>query len=344
MEGRGVNLEPAVMQALRAAVSGDTPPDPGLIQESIIQESLSEEAAELLRVCRREVGVTAWVETLAARLSPLAVKAQRQRMDRWHLDTRRTLVRFHYAKEGYALGFDEGDLHVLFLQAFRLEGLSIVLDLGKRPRPMLVVGLPLPLNVGGSSESMDVTLKREPEDPPASLMARLNRRLPEGVRIHQWSILPGYASPISDLALCSHWRWEVPLEVRKPVEKKLAAFLAASDWPWDRGTSKANARLDLRALVPVMRWEEDALCFSTVVETFQALNPIKVLSAILGLAAEDIHGLVRTQVDLKPDARLGQAERFEPKLKNMYEDAVLLGGGSNITLVDEDDDEPIVLG
>jgi len=49
-------------------------------------------------------------------------------------------------------------------------------------------------------------------------------------------------------------------------------------------------------------------------------------------------------VDLKPDARVGQAERFEPKLKNMYEDAVLLGGGSNIVLVDEDDDEPIQLG
>jgi hypothetical protein len=55
-------------------------------------------------------------------------------------------------------------------------------------------------------------------------------------------------------------------------------------------------------------------------------------------------GLVRTGIDLKPDLRLDRAERFVPKLKNMYEDAVLLGGGSNIILVDEDDDEPIRLG
>jgi hypothetical protein len=76
----------------------------------------------------------------------------------------------------------------------------------------------------------------------------------------------------------------------------------------------------------------------------QAINPLKMLGAILGVEAQRITGLLRIAVDLKPDPRLGQAERFQPKLKNMYEDAVLLSGGSNIVLVDEDDDEPIRLG
>ena len=31
----------------------------------------------------------------------------------------------------------DGDIHALFLQAFRLEGLRLTLDLGKRPRPLL---------------------------------------------------------------------------------------------------------------------------------------------------------------------------------------------------------------
>ena len=75
-----------------------------------------------------------------------------------------------------------------------------------------------------------------------------------------------------------------------------------------------------------------------------AVNPLKLLGAVLGLEPADITGLVRTGVDYDPDPRLGQADRFEPKLKNMYEDAVLLGGGSNIVLVDEDDDEPTILG
>jgi hypothetical protein len=102
--------------------------------------------------------------------------------------------------------------------------------------------------------------------------------------------------------------------------------------------------VDLRNVVSELLWEDSVLYFSTRMEGYQAINPLKMLGAILGVEAPCIVGLVRTAVDLKPDSRLGQAERFQPKLKNMYEDAVLLGGGSNIILVDDDDDEPIQLG
>jgi hypothetical protein len=64
----------------------------------------------------------------------------------------------------------------------------------------------------------------------------------------------------------------------------------------------------------------------------------------LGANPADVTGLTRETLELRPDARLGQADRFTSKLKNIYEDAVLLGGGSNITLVDDDDDEPLHLG
>jgi hypothetical protein len=93
-----------------------------------------------------------------------------------------------------------------------------------------------------------------------------------------------------------------------------------------------------------MHWEDSLLGFATRMGVHQAINPLKLLGAILGVEVTRIVGLVRTGVDLEPDPRLGQAERFQPKLKNMYEDAVLLAGGSNIILVDEDDDEPIHLG
>ena len=77
---------------------------------------------------------------------------------------------------------------------------------------------------------------------------------------------------------------------------------------------------------------------------YMGLNPLTALGALLDLPPTAIAGLQRTSIDLRPDARLAQADRFAPKLKNMYEDAVLLAGGSNITLVDEDDDEPLLLG
>ena len=111
-----------------------------------------------------------------------------------------------------------------------------------------------------------------------------------------------------------------------------------------RGAAKAEAPLDLRTIVLEARLEAAVLTFATRLGALHALNPLKVLGALFTLQAAELQGLVRTGVDLKADPRLGQAERFEPKLKNMFEDAVLLGGGSNITLVDEDDDDPILVG
>jgi len=324
-------------------MAGPSLPDLDATVAAILNDNLVEEAGELLRALRREAGNMAGVESLTSRLAPLVAKEQQRRSARWQLDTRRVLIRFSYAKEGGALGFDDGDLQVIFLHAFRLEGLRLLLDLGKRPRPLLSVGLPLPVGVGGRAESMDAVLRQEPMDDPADLMARLNHRLPEGLRIHQWMALPGYASQVSDLAILSRWRWEVTPEFKALILDKIASFLAVSHWYWDRGPSLRDGPVDLRNVVSDLHWDDSTLCFSTRMEGYQAINPLKMLGAILGLEASRMAGLVRTAVDLKPDPRLGQAERFQPKLKNMYEDAVLLGGGSNIILVDEDDDEPIHL-
>ena len=343
MEEQGPSREPACLQALRTLKTGLSSPDLDAAFVAILTDYLAEEAGELLRTLRREAGNKAEIESLAARLAPVAAKVQQRRSALWQLDTQRVLIRFCYAKDGGALSFDDGDLHIIFLHAFRLEGLRLLLDLGKRPRPLLSVGLPLPVGVGGLAESMDAVLRQEPKDDPADLMARLNHRLPEGMRIHQWRALPGYASPVSDLAFLARWRWEVPPEFKAMATGKIASFLQASHWAWDRGPSLRDGPVDLRNVVSDTVWDDSTLCFSTRMEGYQAINPLKMLGAILGVEAHRIAGLVRTAVDLKPDPRLGQAERFQPKLKNMYEDAVLLGGGSNIILVDEDDDDPILL-
>jgi hypothetical protein len=49
-------------------------------------------------------------------------------------------------------------------------------------------------------------------------------------------------------------------------------------------------------------------------------------------------------VELAADPRIQQAERFEPKLRNIYEDAVLLSSGPNLQIIDDDEDEPMRLG
>lgn len=343
MEAAAPSLEPAALQALRATLAGRPALDLEPLITMLIHAELAEEAAEFLRTSRHAAVDVEAFGIITSRLTPLAAKSRLRRSASWHLDSRRVLVRLQFAKEGPALGFDDGDLHVIFLHAFRLEGLPLALDLGKRPRPLLSTGLPLPSGVGGLNEAMDAVLTREPQERPVELLARLNRRLPDGLRFHQWQPLPGYAAGVCELAVLSRWRWLAPAQDRAHMEARLAAFEAVATWPWERGDSKAGASLDLRHIVHDIRWEDGALCFSTLMGVFHALSPLKVLAAILDREPTFFVGLVRTNLELKPDARLDQAERFEPKLKNMYEDAVLLGGGSNIVLVDEDDDEPLLL-
>ncbi|NWJ39727.1 MAG: DUF2344 domain-containing protein [Geothrix sp.] len=344
MEAVAPSREPACLQALRALLSGPPTAAMDAMVEAISTAELAEEASERIRSLRPDAGNAEVAKALALRLAPLAAAAQQRRAARWQLDTRRTLIRFTYAKEPGALDYDDGDLHALFLQAFRLEGLGLALDLGKRPRPLLTVGLPLSAGIGSRGESMDAVLKREPAEDPTELMTRLNLRLPQGLRIDRWIPLPGYATAPSDLARLSHWVWRVDPALRAQLEAGVAIFLGASTWPWERGPAKSETPLDLRMILSGLQWTDEGLRFDTCMGPHQAVNPLKLLGAVLGLEPSDITGLVRTGVEFDPDPRLGQADRFEPKLKNMYEDAVLLGGGSNIVLVDEDDDEPTILG
>ena len=344
MEGRGASLEPAPLLTLRESVSQGSPLDVPSWIEAVLAADLAEEAQETLRASRRDAKDVPQQEALLSALGPLATRAQQRRAARWQLDSRRTSVRIQYGKLDAARAFDDGDLHALFLHAFRLEGLALALDLGKRPRPLLALGPPLPAQVGGAAEWLDVVLRREPVDAPPVLLARLNARLPEGLDLMAWEILPAFATPIAELVLASHWSWEVPAALREPAALAVSRFIAAETWPWQRGEARAEAVLDLRTFLLEPRWEGTCLSFITPAGLQVGLNPLKALGALLERPPAELTGLQRRAIQLRSDARLAQADRFAPKLKNMYEDAVLLAGGSNITLVDEDDDEPLMLG
>jgi len=106
---------------------------------------------------------------------------------------------------------------------------------------------------------------------------------------------------------------------------------------------KASKRFDIRPLLDQCRWAEADLLFQTRIAPGEAANPRKLLAAILDLDAP-VEGLARLSVELGEDPRLLQADKFQPKLHNMFEDAVLLDSGSNIRIVEDEDEEPIRLG
>ena len=340
----GPSREPLPLKALRAALGGDAPFDGEDWLTSAQKENLIEEAAELLRSSGREGPGGSLAADLSRRIAPLAREARARRTALWQLDGNRTAIRITYTKGKPALGLDDGDIQGLFLQALRLEGLPLALDLGQRPRALLAAGLPLPAEALSDGETLDAVFKREPAGAVGDLVAALNQRLPPGLCASRWEPLPNHASPVAELALQAFWRWEVPLDLLPRVEAAVAAFQAAETWLWDRGGTRTEATLDLRRILSAWGWAGPSLSFSQRLGEHAALNPLKALGAVVGLDPAGLRGLRRTGVDLKPDPRLAKGDRYAPKLKNMYEDAVLLAGGSNITLVDDEDDEPLRLG
>ena len=345
---RSGSREPALMQTFRAALAGNDPEAAEGVVEALLREGFAEEAHAALREARRAGKEPDPFGALRLRLQPMAAQAQARRAAMWQLDSRRVSVRIAYAKLPPAEDFDTGDLQRILLMAFRLEGLRLALDLGGHPRPLLQMGPALPAGAGGREEWAELVLQRSPDREGESLVEALNARLPEGFRLLRWIEQPRYAAPVAELAESFSWAWPCPAGMRTQAGESVARFLAAGTFAWDRagkvGGQKQEKHVDLRPMVEAMAWEGDLLRFRTPVAAFGATSPAKLLGAVLGVEPASLRGLVRESIALREDPRLGQGERFEPKLRNLYEDAVLLSGGSNIILVDEEDDEPLRLG
>jgi hypothetical protein len=321
------------------------PPDQMLehLIRDLDREGCAEEAWARLRrsPCLRMGAWAPWRKRLEVR----AAVARARRQQREQLDGDRCLLRIRYARGAALADLQPGPFHGLFLDALRRAGLDLAQSLEKSPRPLVALGHPLPLGAEGRGEWADATLDREP---PAGWLDAANAAAPEGLAFLEGAVLPPYALGSLDLSVRSRWSWPCPPALRDPAGAAVAAFLAAPSFEIEKGGKVAGQktvkRVEVRGLVEAMAWEGDRLAFATRIQHGEALNPARLLAGILGLQPGEIRGLVREGVDLAPDPRLKQQDRFAPKLKNLFEDAVLLGQGGNIVLVEEDDEEPTVLG
>ena len=298
------------------------------------------EAAYLLLRTRRPEA-TDLLRRFAERLA--AGRAARQAS--WQQDARRLRLRLRYRRSGAAAALLPSAFLAALTEAFLKGGLSLALGLEKRPRPLLQLGHPLPLGTEGLGEYLDAVLAHSPALDP---LPALNRVAPDGLEFLACESLPDFASPVLDLCRRADWRWPCPPALRDVAGGRVVEFLAAPSFHIEKtgkeGGQKQVKHIEVRGQVLLLQWEGPDLCMETRIDPGQALHPAKLLGGILGLEPGLIQGLVRTRVHLAEDPRLDQAERFEPKLKNMFEDAVLLKAGPNLQVFDDDDDEPVRLG
>ncbi|MBK8725550.1 MAG: DUF2344 domain-containing protein [Holophagaceae bacterium] len=336
-------IRPQLLQQWDEALAA--PPDQMLehLIRDLEKECLIEEAWARFRRSSRfsQAPWAPWRKRLEVRAG--IAKARRQQREQ--LDSDRCLLRVRYARVAALKDLHPGAFHALLLEVLSAAGLDIAQSLEKSPRPLVALGHPLPLGAEGLGEWADATLNRPPGE---AWLAAANAAAPPGLTLLEGTVLPPYALSALELSTASEWYWPVPDSLRGSFEPRVSAFLQASSFEIEKsgkvGGQKTVKRIEVRGLVAAMAWEPGGLAFTTRIAHGEALNPARLLAGVLGLEAAAIEGLQRRGVALAPDPRLKQQDRFAPKLKNIFEDAVLLGAGGNITLVDEDDDEPLVLG
>lgn len=339
------------LSVLQAMLSGEgptqAPPAPEVLEalmRDLEKASLLDHAVALLGPLR---GDPAWA-AFRFRLKAESARYRDRRISRWQADPERRTLRLAFEASGPACGLNPQALAGALARAFLDAGLPLAMGLEKSPRPVLHLAHPLPLGVPGREEWADAGLFRDPECAPAEIPALVNVRACEGLRVLRCAYIPNFATPVSELCQSAAWRWPCPGDLRARAEARCEAFLAAESFelekPGKTGGHKGVKRVEIRPMVEALEWEGPFLAIRTRVDAGTALNPRKLLGAVLGLEAAEVEGLERTGLGLAEDPRLAQAERFEPKLHNMYEDAVLLEGGPGITIVEGDEDDTIVLG
>nr|WP_320131932.1 DUF2344 domain-containing protein [uncultured Holophaga sp.] len=273
-------------------------------------------------------------------LESAAELSRQRRIHQWQQDPQRRTLRVRLSIQGSATQLRPPALISALARGFEEAGVPLAMGLGKPPRPQVQLGPALPLGVPGALEWADLTLSGPlrgglPEEPLA------------GLRVLGWEEIPNYATSVLELAHRARWRWDCPGALRQDAGARLASFMEATSYTIEK-TGKSEGRkvvkqLEVRPLVLDLAWEGDVLHFSTRLAAGEALNPQKLLGGILGVDPALVQPLAREGVELAEDPRLHQAHRYQTKLHNIFEDAVLLEGGGNITLVDEDDEEPLRL-
>lgn len=321
-------------------------PEVHAIQHILVRleaEGLGDQALSILRQRRPRSGAQreGW-NRLRTGIEAAVERARALRMQRWQLDPGRRTLRFCFEVRPPACELNPSALLHALVQSFLEAGLPLAMGLEKVPRPVVSLGPPLPLGAQGAREWVDCGL-REPSPVPAQdWPARLAPHCPAGLRILEGCLVPNHGSSLLDLARRARWQWSCPDALLDLARTRLEAFLSASSFEIEK-TGKVEGRkgvkrIEVRSSIQDMAWRGNVLTFTMPIQPGEVPSPPKLLAGILGVDPGQIKNLTRLEVILGEDPRLEDAHKYETKLHNIYEDAVLLESDGLVQLVEDDDE------
>ena len=191
--------------------------------------------------------------------------------------TQHLLVR--YAKRGKMRFASHLDVARAFERGVRRAGLPIAYSAGFTPHPKISYAGGAPTGVASEAEYLSLTLTSRTE--ADAVLERLNAALPDGIDVIAVAEDSG-GLPASRLT-ASEWQIALPglpLDDVVPVVRK---FLALTEAPVERLTSKGMRRMDARAAVvslEVLGDTRSSMLHMVVRHTVPSVRPDDVLNAL----------------------------------------------------------------
>lgn len=157
-------------------------------------------------------------------------------------------VRVFFGKTGRAVYISHLDLYRLFQRAVRRAKLPVWETEGFNPHVYITFALPLSLGTEGVRESFDTRLTEELSF--GELCDRLNRALPEGIRVL------GAAEPVYKNTDIARSEYEVRHDANEAL---LTRFLGQERILAEKRTKRGTAEIDLKPALEIKEREEGLL-------------------------------------------------------------------------------------
>ncbi|NOY53065.1 MAG: TIGR03960 family B12-binding radical SAM protein [Deltaproteobacteria bacterium] len=224
--------------------------------------------------------------------------------------------RVRYSRKGRLRFLSHLEMISVILRSFARAAISLEYSKGFHPHPKIAMGPALPVGVEGNTEYFDVNVEGTLFEEPLS--ERLNRVLPEGIRITGVNWIPHQAPAISSIIRFGEYRMELPKDlVPLDPRRKVQDFLDRTEIPFTRRRKRKEKRFDLKPMIgslKVVTETDNSFSLVTLIRTGDqgGLRPDELLRALFDLSEENLQRIRILRTGLFTDRE--KSSPFEERL------------------------------
>lgn len=191
--------------------------------------------------------------------------------------------RFSFSVTGVLKFLSHLDLLKLFTRSLLRAGLPVAYSEGFNPHPRISFGPPRGVGIEGMAEYCDLQLQREL--PPEEIIEKLNKALPDAVRVQGGRMLNEGPTPAL-MAIINLTEYEVICEENADLLAELAAnvqaFAEADKLEIVRTHPRKGEKvIDIKAGVSLLEMQGNRLKLEIPFNAEGAVKPMEVISAIM---------------------------------------------------------------